>query len=117
MARTMKLPPLQVAHIRFDPAAPFQYQVIRGSTHDGTLLFSQELLYQVLGPLIDKRACYKPMEQWEGVQDLRYTVGKLRVAIVQGTVHIPAGWYRGQRERVSLPVYCEALVGGEWRSA
>jgi hypothetical protein len=98
-------------HITYDPKLrKGEYQIVRGSTHDGTLLFTHELLGKALEPLADKSSYYKPREAeftadtWHKV---RYVVGPLKLATVFGEVSLPCSdtmKYPGQRERVRIAV-------------
>lgn len=96
----------QTDHITYDPKMrKGDYSIIRGSTHDGTLLFTNELLQEALVHLAAKASFHKPREaEFKAAKDVRYVVGPLRLATVFGTVDIPAGRYPGQRERVRIPV-------------
>lgn len=94
--------------ITYDPSLVPQYHIRRGSAHDGTALFSVELIAKAFAPLLRRESYFKPMGDFDPSRELpRYTIGPLRVAAVFGTVDIPAGRFPGQRERVSLPVRCE----------
>jgi hypothetical protein len=100
-------------HITFDPklkASECEYEIVRGSTHDGTMIFSYELLDNALINLAEKSSYYKPRiaefteDTW---QKVRYTVGPLKVAIAFGDVSLPCSKehkYPGQRERVRIAV-------------
>lgn len=96
-------------HIAYDPKLrKGDYSIIRTSTHDGTLLFSYELIQEAFLPLATKASYHKPREkEFMTAKDVRYTVGPLRVAIVYGMVKLPCSTtqkYAGQRERVRIPV-------------
>lgn len=99
-------------HITFDPKLVPEYRVIRGSAHDGTLLFTNELIYAALTPLVLMQSYYKDTEprDWTTVDMLRYTVGFARRAVVYGKVKVPVGCIYGQRERVCIPVRCEYVL-------
>ena len=95
-----------VDHITYDPKMrKGDYSIIRGSTHDGTLLFTQELIEEALVHLAAKASFHKPREaEFNAAKDVRYVVGPMRMATVFGRVNLPAGRYPGQRERVRIPV-------------
>lgn len=100
------LPPEAYSHIVVNPAlsrlSGAQYDVIRQSTHDGSGNFTEELIKDVLAPLVMKYSFYKPIDK----KPIRYEVGLLRWSIVYGDVDLPAGRMRGQKERMRLPVRC-----------
>lgn len=108
-----RLRPEELAHIRFDPEIVPEYRIIRGTRHDGTMLFTEELIGNALMPLVNRESYYrrtKPAD-WSTVRDIRYVVGLARLATAYGTVDLPVGRYPGQRERITIPVRCEYV----WR--
>lgn len=102
------------SHITFDPALKPEYRIIRGTTHDGTLLFTEEVIGKALAPLANRSSFYKHTEpDWEMVKEVRYTVGLARLATVFGQVMLPCSatqTYPGQRERITVPVRCEYVL-------
>lgn len=100
-------------HISFDPNVSHQYRVIRQSAHDGTLLFTHELIDRCLiDPVVNAGSCFKPDPPREGVKRIHYTVGWLKLLSVYGTVNLPIGRYPGMRQRAILPVRCEHFYDG-----
>jgi hypothetical protein len=104
------------SHITFDPTVTPEYRIIRGSTHDGTFMFTDELYGRALGPLANRSSFYKGTEpDWSKVESVRYTVGLARHATVYGKVMLPCSTtqpYPGQRERLTIPVRCEYVLRG-----
>jgi hypothetical protein len=100
-------------HITYDPNLKMmgcEYEIIRSSTHDGTLLFSHGLRDSATHGLAFKQSFYKPRaaeltdETWDKI---RYVVGPLKVAIAYGMVNLPCSKtskYAGQRECVRISV-------------
>lgn len=80
-----------------------QYDIVRQSTHDGTLIFERELIGRVIENLANKTSYSKKDEQ-EGVIDISYEVGNISIATVFGLVELPIGKYQGERQRARLPV-------------
>lgn len=77
---------LAVEHIKYnaDVNNNFDYQVIRESTHDGTLFFTQSLVQKAVLALINKTSYYKPaLEDVDisDVKDVSYEVGDLDLKI------------------------------------
>ncbi len=93
-------------HILFDPKLKPQYEIRRQSAHDGTLLFSMELIRDAMMPLFSRESFYKPMGEFSDKQIPEYTIGAIRVIGVYGQVNVPAGRIHGMRERVIIPVQC-----------
>jgi hypothetical protein len=87
-----------------------QYDIVRGSKHDGTLIFTIELLERVIKPLINKESYFKEMEiEFELAKDVTYEVGLISVATIYGMVDLPIGRCHGQRQRARLPVKCTII--------
>lgn len=101
----LKMLGLPCDHITYDPKLRRgEYDIIRGSTHDGTLIFTRELISKALINLADRSSYYKPKGWKEG---MRYRVGPVRIATVFGTVNLPCGRFPGERQRVTIPVITE----------
>ena len=99
-------------HIKFDPNLIPQYRIRRASSHDGTMIFSIELMQKALTPLFDLSSYYKPMgEPPEGMSQ-KYTIGRIKRFSVYGRVKLPVGMYPGERECVVIPVSCEYVPIG-----
>ena len=97
-------------HVRFDPKLEHDYRRIERARHDGTLLFSIELLQKALSPLFDCTSYYRRNGPCPDGHVSVYTVGYIRRAIVFGTIELPdAGRIRGQRESIIIPVKCEYI--------
>ena len=82
-----------------------QYDIIRQTTHDGTLIFEQELIGRVIENLYNKSS-YSKTDKQEGVIDRSYEVGDISIATIYAIVELPAGKYPGERQRARLPVKC-----------
>jgi hypothetical protein len=94
-------------HIRFDPHMTPQYRIRRGAFHDGTMVFSVELLARALSTLFNESSYYIPMgEPPEGMRS-EYTIGPIKQFSAYGRVKLPAGVFPGEHERVVIPVRCE----------
>ena len=83
-----------------------QYEIIRKSAHDGTLLFTKELLFRVLEPILTRTSFYK-LEEPTDMNKVRYEVGLITLTTTRhadGMVDLPIGRYPGEIQTVSLPV-------------
>jgi hypothetical protein len=101
-----------ISHITYDENMKFgdrQYYMIKESTHDGTCLFTENILINLLIPLILKTTCFKHTKPADAniLKTIKYTLGKIRHAIVFGNFDINGHVMYGQRESVIIPVRCE----------
>lgn len=99
-------------HIVFDPNLKPQYRIRRASKHDGTTLFSMELMQKALTPLFDLSSYYKPMGEPPPGMRPTYTIGRIKRFSVYGRVKVPAGEIFGERECVVIPVRCDYVPIG-----
>ena len=101
-------------HVTYDPKMrKGDYSIIRQTTHDGTLLFTLELLERTLHPLASRTSCHKSQESEARPENMRYVVGPLRIATVYGTVKLPCSdtmRYPGERQRTRIPVRASVTV-------
>lgn len=96
-------------HITYDPTLrKGDYSIVRGSTHDGTLLFTLELIEEPLVLLATRHTFHKPREaEFTAAKEVRYVVGPMRLATVFGMVKLPCSEtnrYPGERQRMRIPV-------------
>lgn len=100
-------------HIVFDPSVDdsFQYQIIRGHSHDGALIYTRRLVRDALVLLISSNSYYKKTEpDWSKVQETRYRIGHVRIESIYGRVDLPCGNYPGVKETIWIPVCCEYVL-------
>lgn len=107
-------PEASVKHITYDPSMrKGDYYIIRQSRHDGTLLFTLELLQRGLIKVINKESyCTKTISRDLKYKDIKYTVGPMKHSTVYGQVYLPCSKnhkYPGQAERIRMPVKCEYI--------
>jgi len=98
---------LPAGHISYDPMMRRgDYSIIRQQSHDGTQLFTHQMLFEALQLLAYRQSYHKPRAaEYESVSGkVWYVIGKARLATVYGKVALPAGRYPGQRERLRIPV-------------
>ncbi len=105
-------PEADVSHIEYDPemkAADREYWRIEGCGHDGTMMFTIEMLQKCLLPIVNMTTHFVPTEPSDAskLKAINYKIGKIRHVTVFGMVELRAGRYPGQKERVRLPVVCE----------
>ena len=96
-------------HIRYEKGLKGDYQIIRQSKHDGTYVFSLELLGEVLNPIIKMESSCKGTNL-DNVTRINYTVGDIWHSTVFGYVYLPCSKtqkYPGQLERMRMSVKCE----------
>lgn len=107
-------PEANTEHIEFDPEMgrrDGEYCWIEQCGHDGTLMFTIEMLQKALLPIVNKTTSFKKTEpDWSKVRDIRYRVGPICHAIAYGHLKLRCSEtrkYPGQRERVRYPIVCE----------
>jgi hypothetical protein len=99
---------LKLSHIVYDESVNenYDYQVIRKSSHDGTLLFTKQLIDTALLALINKQTfCIRDYTEDylnDNLKDLSYKIGHIRLESEFGTVN----GYPGSHETVYIPVVC-----------
>jgi hypothetical protein len=82
-----------------------QYDIVRTVKHDGTLIFTKELLGKTIENLVNKRSYFKKLEI-ENAKDITYEVGLISLATVFGMVDLPVGKYPCERQRARISVKC-----------
>jgi len=85
-----------------------QFDIIRQSSHDGTIMFTSELLCGSIENLINKQSFYKD-DNMKEVIDIEYEIGLISLSTVFGEVDLPAGRCFGQKQRVRIPVKCKLI--------
>ena len=100
-------PAAKVDHISFDPNLKGQY--FRGGqlAHDGTLLFTHQILQETLLPFVNKTTHHKssvPNGVTE-IRDIKYTLGWLRLVSTMGGKHP-----HKMRERCRVRAACEYIL-------
>lgn len=98
-------------HITYDPdmkKSGCQFQVIRQCSHDGTMLFTSELLADTLRGIANMQTYSKSIAPEFGrLVAIKYIVGPIWLSTVYGVVDFPAGTYPGERQRTRMCVVCE----------
>ena len=92
-----------------------QYEIIRGSTHDGTLLFTKELLWETLKPIVTCRSFFKEDGEPSDTEmmGIKYEIGLITLLTeyhVEDGVDLPCGHYSGEIQETRMPVRC--IKGG-----
>jgi hypothetical protein len=103
---------INLDHIKYDPEmTKGQYSIVRQSGGDGCLAFTHAMFREALLPLINMQSCLKKdAGNLEGIKAIKYTIGKMKHAIVYGQIYLRLSKtqkYPGLRERVRIPVNCE----------
>ena len=107
-------PEANVSHITYDPnLREGDFNIIRQSGGDGTLLFTLQMLQKGLLGIVNMQSFHKPTEpDWSKVKGVKYTVGKMRHVTVYGMIKLRCSEsrkYPGLRERIRMPVKCEYI--------
>lgn len=108
---------VELNHITYDPhlrKSGCQYQAIRQASHDGTMLFTEELLANSLIEIANMQSYSKnaPPEDWSKVVAIKYTLGPIWLSTVYGMVGLPSGTCPGSKQRVRMSVACEYVYAG-----
>lgn len=80
-----------------------EFKIIRGSSHDGTLLFTIENVQKALLPLVNMECFYNKNPIKEETKSLKYKVGKLKI---DSDYSSKAFSWPCVDEIVSIPVIC-----------
>lgn len=100
---------MKLQHIKYDPKVndDYDYKIIRNSAHDGTFLFTMELMEKAVIPLINRTTYYKlaiPNEKEHDRTRFSYTVGDGVIKREFRDIKIGDGMYPGQDETIEIPV-------------
>lgn len=103
---------VECSFIRYDPGlkrSNSQYCIIRQVSHDGTLMFQNDLLIKTLRNLVERISYHKqnPPDPSRKLVGVNYVVGDLWLSTVYGTVKLGSGNFPGQSQRARIPVVCE----------
>ncbi len=107
-------PEANVDHITYDQKlTKGDFNVVRQSDGDGTLLFTLEMLQKGLIGIVNMESfCTSKEPDWGKVKSIRYIVGDIRHVTVFGMLKLRCSEtqkYPGQRERIRMPVKCEYI--------
>jgi hypothetical protein len=97
--------------IKFDKNIEPEYKIIRSCSHDGTMMFTFELIAKVIEPLFKMQSYYIPTKPKNNskIKEIHYIVGELELKSEFGMVDLPIGRYPGQTDIVTIPVKCEYI--------
>ncbi|MFO1442899.1 hypothetical protein KDN24_06675 [Bacillus sp. Bva_UNVM-123] len=100
---------LRLGHVTYNENvnSSYDYQIIRSLEHDGTLLFTQNLIDEVLFPIIKKQSYSKNTiteAQLKTVTDINYTIGDI---ILESEYGVKVKHFNGMRDTATLPVRVE----------
>ena len=103
---------IKLGHIKFNKDIIPEYHLIRESTHDGTMIFTQELLDKSLLCLINRTTCFIPTQPKDAstVKDIKYTIGEITLTYEFGIKDLPCGKCEGVTNTMSIPVRCEYVL-------
>ena len=107
-------PEANVDHITYDQNLKSgDYDIVRQSGGDGTLLFTLEMLKKGLIGIVNANSFFKLTEpDWSKIKGIKYTIGKIRHVTVFGMIKLRCSEkrkYEGLRERIRMPVKCEYI--------
>lgn len=88
-----------------------QFDIVRQSGHDGTLLFTLQMLQDVLINPINMQSHFKGDDiDFDKLKSITYKVGMIYHSTVFGRIKLKSGGvHYGQVERARMPVICEYI--------
>jgi len=103
---------IRLGHINFDINIIPEYHIIRESTHDGTMLFTSQLIAEVLEPLVNRQGYCKASapEDLSTIKEINYIIGEIELKSNYGMKDLKYGKYPGVTNVVSIPVRCEYIL-------
>jgi len=104
----VKVPDHIKTNNKLNRAGNGEFDIIRQSSHDGTLIFTMQLLARSVEPLLNKTAFYTESNM-DGVIDIEYEIGLISLVTVFGLVKLPVGNCQGEKQRVRIPVKCKLI--------
>lgn len=100
-----------LAHIEFDESLKphkGQFDIVRQTGHDGTMIFTVKMLQDVLINPIKMQSHFKgETPDFERLRGIKYRVGYIYHSTAFGMVDLKIGRYPGQVERARMAVICE----------
>ena len=108
-------PNVDISHIEYNPhlkPSAKQYYRAEQCRHDGTVIFTTEMMQKCLAPIINKQTYFKPTapSNLSAVKDIKYTIGMMRYIVIHKRIKINCGYIDGQIERVKVPIICEYIT-------
>lgn len=102
---------IDIPYIVYDKSVKPQYKIIRESTHDGTLLFTQQVIFKAIEPLLKGQSYYKPEEkQFINAKEIKYIVGDMELKSVFKDIKLHGKTCSGQHDIVTIPVKIEYVA-------
>lgn len=99
------------SHIKFNPDIEMEYSIIRSTGHDGTLIFTAEMIRKALLPLVAMHSYFKPTTpNFNKLKKITYTVGwMVHTSEYKEGMELCCGTYPGILEEIVIPVKCEYI--------
>jgi hypothetical protein len=100
---------IQVQHIIYDKDVVPEYNLIRSSTHDGTMMFTHQLMCEAVECLVNRTTCYvKTQPKYPStIKDMKYIIGDIELKTEYGIKDLNCGRYPGVTDTITIPVRCE----------
>lgn len=103
----------QHVSVVFDADADFQYFVVTGSTHDGTLYFTYEQIERAVQMIVQAVTYYEPRGSHPNGSHITYTVGNFIIITEIGNYGTDEKPWLCQKDTILLPVKYE-VEKWEW---
>lgn len=104
----------EVSNIKYhqDINEKFQYKIIRETTHDGTLIFTEYKIVEIFYELVECKSIYKPLMDKVDLSNvicINYTIGDLKIKSEKVSKVSENKRFPGVREIFELPIHCELI--------
>lgn len=98
--------------IQFNKDVVYEYRIIRSCKHDGTLVFTDNLITEALSLLLNQQSYYKITAPYDfsTVAGIDYEIGEMELKTRYGTVDLPIGRCMGQKDTITIPVRCNYRI-------
>lgn len=106
-----------IEHITYNPnltkrnGAQFERRLYQ--RHDGTMIFTAQLISELLAPVLNMQSCPKEHEARMDMVRVEYEIGDIRLATVfhiEDGIEINGNKMPGQREKATMPVKCTIFL-------
>lgn len=93
---------LVLGHVNYNQLinSDFDFEIIRSTTHDGTLVFTMNILEEVLLPIINKNAVHADYRN-KPLKDINYEIGDIKL--------VSTFQNNKKHDTASLPIKCQYI--------
>lgn len=93
-------------YVKYNPNVDKQYEIIRESRHDGTLIFTKQLILEVMKPVLLQTSYWTLMgEPQEDVKEIHYEIGDIDLE----STYNESGFPFSTTDVMKMPVKCKYI--------